>query len=136
MSFTNTSPLFTLSILQEQRDPHFLLLECESESQLLHLYLASIVGQKQTLKLLQVGPRTVSELPQAPGEAQVAATLMGLSEVLQFRFSCSPVLPVPGVQTRWVGNALELTSTDFLWGSSSIHGNSAVLPRLSWQEQR
>lgn len=60
---------------------------------------------------------------------------MGLSEMLLFTFSCSPVVPVPGLQTGWVGNALELTSTDFPWGSSSIHGNSAALPRLSWQEQ-
>lgn len=69
MPFTNTSLLLTLSILQEQHEPHYLLLEWESESQLLHLYLASIVGQKQAVKLLQVGPRTLCELPQAPGEA-------------------------------------------------------------------
>lgn len=48
MFFTNTAPPLTLSILQELHGPHFLLLEKESESQLLHLYLASIVGQKQT----------------------------------------------------------------------------------------
>lgn len=94
------------------------------------------MGQKQIEIAAAIqGPRTVSELPQAPGEAQEAVTLMGLSEMLEFRFSCSPLLPVPGLQTGWVGNALELTSTDFSLGNSSIHGNSAVLPRLSWQEQ-
>lgn len=77
------------------------------------MYWASIVGQKQTLKLLQVRSRTVSELPQAPGEAQEAATLRCLSEMLQFRFPCCPVLPVPGLQAGWVGNALELTSQVF-----------------------
>lgn len=33
MSFTNTFHLLTLSILQEQHEPHYLLLEWESESQ-------------------------------------------------------------------------------------------------------
>ncbi|XP_040457314.1 WASP homolog-associated protein with actin, membranes and microtubules isoform X3 [Falco naumanni] len=41
--------------------------------------------------------------------------------MLQFRLSCSPVLPVPDLEAGWVGNACDVTSADFSL-AKCLHG--------------
>lgn len=56
MSFTNTSLLLTLSILQEQHEPHYLLLEWKSESQPVAFVFGFHSGAKADCEIAAGGP--------------------------------------------------------------------------------